>query len=114
IDRLVNEAIRAHSGDAKATLETFGGPEKVIQTFGATVTLTDKGVQPGPSPDATVALTPPPDTGVLEADARYRLVSEQGRGGYGRVLLVHDQFMARDIAMKELIPASQEPIGSNV
>lgn len=115
IDRLVSEAIRAHSGDAKATLATFGGPEQVVKTFGGTVAITKDGVKPAePSSDATVAIAPPPDTGVLETPDRYRTVSEQGRGGYGRVLLVHDQFMQREIAMKELIPPSNEPIGSNV
>lgn len=114
IDRLVKEAIRAHSGDAKATLETFGGAERVVQTFGAAVSVTKDGVKPAPpSADATVALVPPPETGVLETPGRYKLVSEQGRGGYGRVLLVHDQIMARDIALKELIPPSQEPVGSD-
>ena len=104
IDRLVSEAIRAHSGDAKATLATFGGPEKVIKTFGGTIAITKDGVKPGePSGDATVAIAPPPETGVLETPNRYKTVSEQGRGGYGRVLLVHDQFMQREIAMKELI-----------
>lgn len=115
IDRLVGEAIRAHSGDAKATLHTFGGVEQVVKTFGGAVALSDEGVRPGdPSPDATVALAPPPETGVLETPDRYKTISEQGRGGYGRVLLVRDQFMARDIALKELIPPSKEPIGSNV
>ncbi|NUM54775.1 MAG: protein kinase [Candidatus Hydrogenedentes bacterium] len=115
IDRLVGEAIRAHSGDAKATLNTFGGAEQVVKTFGGAVAITDEGVRPvAPSPDATVAIAPPPETGVLETPNRYKAISEQGRGGYGRVLLVHDQFMARDVALKELIPPSNEPIGSNV
>lgn len=110
IQRLVDEAIRAHSGDAHATLSAFGGEHRVMQTFGGTIRITPSGVKPAP-PDQS---PPVSETGVPELPGRYRFVSETGRGGYGRVLLVHDEYMARDVALKELIPPSTEPIGSNV
>jgi WD40 repeat protein/serine/threonine protein kinase len=38
-----------------------------------------------------------------EARGRYRHISQQGSGGMGRVLLVHDNSVGRDIALKELM-----------
>ncbi|HRK33543.1 MAG TPA: protein kinase [Candidatus Hydrogenedentes bacterium] len=112
IQRFVEEAIRAHAGDARATLDTFGGEERVLKTFGGTVPLPGSNKPPvvGQAPAGT---TIPEDTGVLQVEGRYEFVSEQGRGGYGRVCLVRDVFMTREVAMKELIPPSDEPIGSN-
>ncbi|MCC6697494.1 MAG: protein kinase [Candidatus Hydrogenedentes bacterium] len=42
---------------------------------------------------------------VEEAPGRYTHPSEYARGGVGRVLLVHDQHLGRDIALKELLPS---------
>ncbi|MDP1604001.1 MAG: serine/threonine-protein kinase, partial [Legionella sp.] len=39
-----------------------------------------------------------------ETPGRYKGESEYARGGMGRVLLVHDAHLGRDIAMKELLP----------
>lgn len=39
-----------------------------------------------------------------ETPGRYKGESEYARGGMGRVLLVHDGHLGRDIAMKELLP----------
>ncbi|MDZ4860327.1 MAG: protein kinase [Candidatus Hydrogenedentes bacterium] len=114
IQRFVAEAIHAHAGDARATLNTFGGEDQVLKTFGGAIKLTNEGAQPASTrpQTATTATPTESDTGVLETPGRYQFVSEQGKGGYGRVCLVRDSFMARDIAMKELIPPSDEPIGS--
>ncbi|MCC6740887.1 MAG: protein kinase [Planctomycetia bacterium] len=35
---------------------------------------------------------------------RYRIVTEAARGGMGRVLIAQDQWMGRDVAMKEILP----------
>lgn len=45
-----------------------------------------------------------PITTIEEAPGRYTHIREHGRGGMGRVLLVHDQQLERDIALKELLP----------
>jgi len=41
---------------------------------------------------------------VVEAEDRYSFIEEYARGGMGRVLLVHDTHIGRDIALKELLP----------
>jgi serine/threonine protein kinase len=43
-----------------------------------------------------------PLPGSPEMAGRYQRIREYGRGGMGRVMLVHDSVLARDIALKEL------------
>jgi len=45
---------------------------------------------------------------VLEAEGRYTHESEHARGGMGRILLVHDEHLGRDVALKELLPELAE------
>ncbi|MBI4556767.1 MAG: protein kinase [Candidatus Hydrogenedentes bacterium] len=41
---------------------------------------------------------------VQESSGRYTILGERGKGGMGRVLIVHDEHLERDIALKELLP----------
>lgn len=41
---------------------------------------------------------------VNEAANRYAMIGEYARGGMGRILLVHDCHLGRDVALKELLP----------
>lgn len=47
-----------------------------------------------------------------EAPGRYEQIGEHSRGGMGRILLVHDQSIGRDVALKELLPSDEESPGS--
>ena len=107
LDGLVSEAIRNFGGDASRTLEAFGGEEEVYHSFRGSVALTDSGGVRSVVPTAEA------DTEIDELDripaveetpARYTYVGEHGRGGMGRVLLVHDEILGRDLALKELLP----------
>ncbi|MDZ4860302.1 MAG: protein kinase [Candidatus Hydrogenedentes bacterium] len=104
IRRLVNEAVAAHNGDVAATLRTLGGDHLVEQTFAGAIVPSR-----GPLPSGNIAepiryLDGQSIPGVQETPGRYTHVSEYGRGGMGRVLLVHDAFLGRDVAFKELLP----------
>lgn len=49
----------------------------------------------------------PKDLGIHEAPGRYAHLGEYSRGGMGRILLVHDQTIGRQVALKELFPESE-------
>ena len=115
LGRLVDEAVSVCNGDSEATLRVFGGEDQVQHSFAGAITLTDSGGV------ATVPLTVALQEeqrldsvpGVSEVPGRYTLRSEHARGGMGRVLLVHDEHMGRDIALKELLPELLEGSGAD-
>ena len=112
LERLVNEAVAAHDGDAHRTLATFGGEAEVRDVYRGSIVLTADGQvaippaanTPGAAPDPTRAEEPSQVKGVFESRGRYTELREHARGGMGRVLLVHDDFLGREIALKELLP----------
>ncbi len=102
IQRLVTEAVNEHGGDVAATLATFGGAAQVERSFYGAISINQKGgvetVLINHRSSETSSL------GVEETPGRYSQVGETARGGMGRILLVHDEFLGRDIALKELLP----------
>jgi len=108
---LVEEAVRCHDGDAKAALASFGGEERVSQIlsgsegsqdlFSLTQRLGINLVEQVTDPEAVPAID--------ETPGRYSHPKERSRGGMGHILLVHDQYIGRDIALKELLPPSDAP-----
>jgi len=79
-----------------------GGDDRTIQAHGA---------MPAPAPVFTAPDTAPavPAGGVppgIDSRGRYRVRREIGRGGMGRVLLVQDEHLHREVALKELVAAS--------
>lgn len=116
LERLVQEAIAAHDGDASATLASFGGEAQVFASFGGSIVLTGDGgigtIEPPTELGRTAHyLDAGQVPGVQETPGRYSHISEYGRGGMGRVLLVHDAFLGRDVALKELLqgPTLKDP-----
>ena len=106
VDRLVDRAIEAHGGDPGATLTSFGGDASVIHSFAGSLVRSESGgvhtiLSPG---EVSSALGDGSVPGVIETAGRYSTHSEYARGGMGRVLLVHDEHLGRDIALKELLP----------
>lgn len=43
-----------------------------------------------------------------ESSGRYTSLDKQGSGGMGQVFLVHDEYLTRDAALKELLPGGTE------
>ncbi|HOX42969.1 MAG TPA: serine/threonine-protein kinase [Myxococcota bacterium] len=119
LEAVVARAISAHGGDAHQTLEELGGAEAVGRSFGHSLVLSGA--------DAGVPPSAPSGAGELgvgaEQPGRYARrggeaadSGEIGRGAIGRVLLVFDEFIGREVAMKELLagavaarPASPTP-----
>ncbi len=104
--RLVDNIIHAHRGDEKAALETFGGQEAVESAFIHSVHFEEGTWQPQADKTILAEHLPhglPPQI-MPESLGRYTGGSEYARGGIGRVLLVHDEQMGRDIILKELLP----------
>lgn len=109
INQLVDAAIAANHGDASQALESLGGEAQVERTFhGSLIRRPSGGLDTRPMVfdsmfgDPAVLLST-----AEERPGRYSHISEYGRGGMGRVLLVHDEQMGRDVALKELLPDSE-------
>lgn len=112
LQRFVDEAIAAHDGDPARTLISFGGEKQINQVYRGSIILTRDGQVSIPAldkkldSDSSEAKADDISTvkGVYETPGRYTNSIEHARGGMGRVLLVHDDFLGRDIALKELLP----------
>jgi serine/threonine protein kinase/WD40 repeat protein len=105
--RLAGETVAAFGDDAERALDSIAG--------GATMRRSIAGVRPRAGQEGMpIGGNPPYDeaielSGMRETPGRYSHISEYARGGMGRVLLVHDAHLGRDIALKELlIPHDRE------
>ncbi len=106
LKRLANEIVTIHGADTKLALESLGGDERVTACIESTR---------GPRTPTGFPTTPMDGTPfgnyrrvregdpIEELPGRYTHISEQGKGGMGRVLLVHDLTMGREVALKELM-----------
>ncbi len=104
--RIVDTIIHAHHGDERAALKAFGGDEAASDAFAGSVVHSESGW--GPSEDQTILADQlphglPPQI-LPETIGRYTRGSEYARGGIGRILLVHDEQIGRDVILKELLP----------
>ena len=106
LEKLVDDAIRAHGGNPGEVLELFGGEEHVEKTFFTCHDATSPGMA-GTSPmggPTFFAGSGREISGVKEAPGRYTHASKHASGGMGRVLIVNDEYLGRSIALKELLP----------
>jgi len=104
---LVDAAVKANDGDVAATLDSFGGEGQVYQSFRGSVVMTDSGGVQAASAHPPMELSDgAPVAGVQESPGRYTQLGEYGRGGMARVLLVYDDYLAREVALKELFPSA--------
>ncbi len=104
IEAMVDEAIRVRGDDPDTTFTAFGGEATVAQTFGDSLGLTAQGqtaetqvVSGQQRADADIPV-------VMEHIGRYHMVREFGSGGMGRILLVRDNHIGREVALKEILP----------
>lgn len=116
VEGIVSATIQRHGGDATHTFQHLGG-EAALATQLTTIRTENReqpsqslGISPLPANLGEV-LTGDDLTAVAETPGRYRSDSEYGRGGMGRILLVHDEYLSRDVALKELLPdQSTDPV----
>lgn len=125
IEALLEEQVKIHSGDVRATLASFGGERAVQESFAASSVLVAGnklesfgGVSGRPEDVTPRATAPGFEEGPLSEDqlledaksltlehpGRYSIQREHSRGGIGRVMLAFDAHIGREIAVKELIP----------
>jgi WD40 repeat protein/serine/threonine protein kinase len=112
LETLVEQAVGKYGGNSSGALEAFGGESSVHEAFSGSVSLHENGsdiahlsTERRPPSENSV----PSVIGVGEAPGRYVFVREHGRGGMGRILHVSDQYLGRDIALKELLPHTSQP-----
>jgi len=107
LEQLVAEILRLHAGNIAAVLEAFGGKAQVWSAFEEKndwESLTRMPTLPFHEESEPTPFDDLPQGPALPTD-RYTQVSEYARGGMARVLIVHDEHLGRNIALKELIPA---------
>lgn len=108
--RLVDDAIEAAGGDVEAAISGLGlesGVSAILAAGGpdsaeAAAFATQLGLSGG------VAVTEGAIAALHEEPGRYASDREFSRGGMGRILLVHDGYLERDVALKELLPLAAD------
>ena len=104
---LASEAVKSHGGDVKKTLQTLGGDQLLLRSFGGSVVLDGEGklsAQENPAADSgetTDVAQEHPGKYTLRGGSAES--AEIGRGGLGRVLVAVDEHLGREVAIKELL-----------
>ena len=103
VEALAKEALAARQGNAGDVLASLGGPEAVSRTFGTAV---------GPSSPVRPATADEDRTVPAEREGQYTRLGELGRGAQSVVRRGVDEFVGREVALKELLVSAESPDSS--
>jgi len=94
LEALVEQALAARNGDARAVLTSMGAATGVIETLVSSVTAATR--RNDGQPDAGIAVP-------LERPGQYTRLGELGRGSQSIVRVARDEIVGREVALKELV-----------
>src|SRR5258707_10892029 len=98
LEALANEALSARQGNAADVLASLGGAAAVSRTFGTEVSPTSPVRAATADDDRTVP---------VEREGQYTRLDELGRGGQSVVRRAVDEFVGREVALKELVVSAE-------
>jgi WD40 repeat protein/tRNA A-37 threonylcarbamoyl transferase component Bud32 len=98
LEALANEALAARQGNAADVLASLGGAAAVSRTFGTEVSPTSPVRAATADDDRTVP---------VEREGQYTRLDELGRGGQSVVRRAVDEFVGREVALKELVVSAE-------
>jgi len=102
--RVIDTLVHAHRGDVGATLQAFGGESAVASSIAPEDTEEKNVRDDDKTIKGTILVDRSPENITTEQIGRYTGGSEYARGGIGRILLVHDEQIGRQVILKELLP----------
>jgi len=104
LEGLTDAAIKHHGGDAGKTIEGLSIEKSIDELFDLSAIYEEPGRATRLELPLALNASSTDSSAMKEEPGRYTRKSEYSRGGMGRILLVHDQYLTRDIALKELLP----------
>lgn len=104
IELMAADALAAHGGDATLAAESVGGAGALFELENAATAAPDGELAAVYDERVTITREQP---GRYVAPGSEPSARELGRGGIGRVLVMHDAHLGRDVALKELLPGQR-------
>jgi len=104
LDRLASSLLKKNENNLEKAFSSIGAYETMHKTLGGEYAISDGTL--------IKIIIEEDELDVYDIDLKvtkdewekYRIISEKGRGGMGRVLLAFDENIGRNIALKELLP----------
>ncbi|MEZ4434039.1 MAG: protein kinase [bacterium] len=104
IELMAADALAAHGGDVTLAAESVGGAGALVDLENAATAAPDGELAAVYDERVTITREQP---GRYVAPGSEPSARELGRGGIGRVLVMHDAHLGRDVALKELLPGQR-------
>lgn len=104
IEAMAADALAAHGGDVTLAAESVGGAGAIDDLEHAATAAPDGELLAAYDERVTITREQP---GRYVAPGSEPSARELGRGGIGRVLVMHDAHLGRDVALKELLPGQR-------